>query len=159
MPNMNSLKPLLLLAVGFLGLPACSLPPPAYNHSNAGDAGATIAPWTCVSHLDGISDAGTGVTSSNAKDNVVPAVSCSGSGSNPNAIDKYSQGYKQDDAVVQKAKSTAAKMSLEDVATQMRGVSFGSAFNPQYNEIEESDDTTSIRGFRYRDASRGMDLG
>ena len=41
----------------------------------------------------------------------------------------------------------------------MRGTPYGGSYALQFNDIQRSQDTASIRGFRYRDASRGMNLG
>ena len=57
------------------------------------------------------------------------------------------------------ADHAAQRSSLSDEATQMRGMPYGSAGATQFNDIQRSQDTATIRGFRYRDASRGMNLG
>ena len=54
---------------------------------------------------------------------------------------------------------TVATMSLADKAKQMQGTLYGDAFHTQFNDIQRSQDTSEIRGWRYRDASRGMNLG
>jgi beta-glucosidase len=108
---------------------------------------------------DGGADAGSTVIVTNDITNVVTPVSCAGVGPNPNAIDRYSQGYTPDPVVVAQVQATIASMSLADEARQMRGTPYGTAFSTQYNDIQRSMDTSSIRGFRYRDASRGMNLG
>ena len=50
-------------------------------------------------------------------------------------------------------------MSLPDKIRQMYGTLFGDPFHTQFNDIQRSYDTGSIRGFRYRDASRGVNFG
>jgi beta-glucosidase len=72
---------------------------------------------------------------------------------------KYTPGYVTDPVVKQKVDQAIPSMSLADKAWQMRGTKYGSPFGPQYSSIQRSLDTATIRGFRYRDASRGMNLG
>jgi beta-glucosidase len=163
MPKMKSLKVLPLLAAGFLAVPACSLPSPKNNLNTGGASGSNDI---CNEDQDGGAmdagldgDGGGDADGGNDIDNVVTPVSCAGSGANPNAIDKYSQGYTSDPAVLSQVQAAISTMSLSDEATQMRGTPYGSAFSTQYNDIQRSLDTSSIRGFRYRDASRGMNLG
>ena len=78
---------------------------------------------------------------------------------NPNAIDKYSQGYAQDPNNLAKVKDTLSRMTLAEKCTQMRGTKYGGSYSTQFNDIQRSLDTSTIRGFHYRDASRGMNLG
>jgi beta-glucosidase len=73
--------------------------------------------------------------------------------------DKYAPGYTSDPAAKQRAKEVSASMSLDDKIIQMTGVSFGDATNPQFADIQRSRDTKTVRGFRWRDGSRGVDLG
>ncbi len=54
---------------------------------------------------------------------------------------------------------TVATMPLSDKAKQMQGTLYGDAFHTQFNDIQRSQNTTEFRGWRYRDASRGMNLG
>jgi hypothetical protein len=92
-------------------------------------------------------------------DREVPAIACSGDGvENPRAIDRYSQGYKPVQADADRAMATVNGMSVADLAAQMRGIHIN-AFNARTSNIQHSEDTATIRGFRYRDASRGMNLG
>ena len=72
---------------------------------------------------------------------------------------KYAQGYTPDPNVLNQVANALSTMSLRDKATQMRGTPYGSSAAPQYADIERSLDTSSIRGFRYRDGTRGMNLG
>jgi hypothetical protein len=163
MSKMKSFKPLLLLATGFLAASACTLPPPAFtaNTSDAGPGGTCISGFTGLTSNANSVDGGTVDSRENNIDNVVTPVSCVGTGANPNAIDKYSQGYTQDKGLVSQVQSTISSMSLFDEAQQMRGTRFGGITSAQFNDIQRSQDTVAskIRGFRYRDASRGMDLG
>jgi beta-glucosidase len=162
MQNTKSLQPLLFLAIGFLAATACSLPAPR-DISNAGGTSGSNDELCSAGNDDagGVDvdvDAGAD-GGGNDINNIVTPVSCAGSGANPNAIDKYSQGYTPDPAVLSQVQSAISTLSLADEVTQMRGMPYGTAFSTQYNDIQRSKDTSSIRGFRYRDASRGMNLG
>jgi beta-glucosidase len=91
-------------------------------------------------------------------DNVVTAVACPG----PNALVvdfPYAPGYTQDPAAKQQVDIAVATMSLKDKTKQMYGTLYGNAFSTQFNDIQRSLDTGDVRGWRYRDASRGMNLG
>ncbi|HVZ89244.1 MAG TPA: glycoside hydrolase family 3 N-terminal domain-containing protein [Polyangia bacterium] len=153
-----------LYGAGLLAAPACSLPPPkGFGSPPDGGIGVGACPAVNTAGPDGGADGGpttgTGVTVSGDVTNVVTPVACAAVGANPNAIDKYSQGYKQDPGVLMQVQTTLTTMSLADEATQMRGMPYGSAGATQFNDIQRSEDTATIRGFRYRDASRGMNLG
>jgi beta-glucosidase len=164
---MTLLKPLLLLAAGLLAAPACSLPPP----QRRGDGGLSGMSLLCSEENDGgvqegVKDGGDDGPGDDGETdggdnitNIVTPVACAGTGPNPNAIDKYSQGYTQDPNILSRVQMTLASMSLADEAAQMRGTPYGTAFAVQYNDIQRSMDRGAIRGFRYRDASRGMNLG
>ena len=92
-------------------------------------------------------------------DRVVAPMACSGDGvANPRAIDKYSQGYQRNQADVDRATAAVSNVSIPDLAAQMRGVYIkpGTAHT---SNIEHGEDTATIGGFRYRDASRGINLG
>ena len=96
-------------------------------------------------------------------DNVVTPVSCNATNSAAAlALFKYAPGYTPDPAVQQKVQQTLNEMSLTQEATQMRGTPYGNAYTTQMTDVERSLDVVSggvsIRGFRYRDASRGMNL-
>jgi len=154
---MKSSGPSFLPLAVLLIAPACTLPPPLHN---AGGGGSGMTEM-CLDDSDAGADAG--VDSPSGDDggagNAVTPVACAGTGPNPNAIDRYSQGYSPSPDVLSRVQSTIAAASLADLATQMRGTPYGTAFSVQYNDIQRSMDTASIRGFRYRDASRGMNLG
>jgi len=157
MQNLKSLTPsLLLLTVGLLAAPACSLPAPK---GLSGDGSAMTGACPIVASADGGVDGVSTVMATGDIENVVTPVSCAAVGTNPNAIDKYSQGYVQADDVNMQVQNTLNSMTLTDMATQMRGMPYGSSGATQFNDIQRSEDTGSIRGFRYRDASRGMNLG
>ncbi|HVY38815.1 MAG TPA: glycoside hydrolase family 3 N-terminal domain-containing protein [Polyangia bacterium] len=102
-------------------------------------------------------DSGTGVKVSADPTTVVTPMSCAGTGTNPNAIDRYTQGYSVSADVTQQVAKTISSMSLHDLALQMEGMPYNST--GQFSDTQRSQDTGSIRGFRYRDASRGMNLG
>ena len=92
-------------------------------------------------------------------DRVVTPMACSGDGvANPRAIDRYSQGYQRNQADVDRATATVSSMSIPDLAAQMRGV-YIKPGTARTSNIEHSEDTSTIRGFRYRDASRGDEPG
>ena len=90
---------------------------------------------------------------------VITPVACAGTGPNPNAIDRYSQGYTPSQDILDRVQPTVSTMTDAELATQMRGTPYSGTSALQYNDIQRSMDTGSIRGFRYRDASRGMNLG
>ena len=155
MQNMNLLKSLLWTAVGCLSVSACSLPAPAVP-----DGGLVMKPITCAVAADaGAVDAVSTVIATGDVENVVMPEAC---GANPtgNAIDKYSQGYGYDDPqILAQLDQTMASISPRDEMFQMGGMPYGSSSDKNYNDIQRSQDTGTIRGFRYRDASRGMNLG
>jgi beta-glucosidase len=151
-----------------LGASACSLPLPKGLTGNA-DASLPV-----VCNLS--PDAGTTIVSTvivgDAENVVTPVANCAGpsyaapstapdAAVNPNAIDKYSQGYAFTDPVVQgKVDKTMGNMSLDDETAQMYGMPYIINGGVQFNDIQRSQDTvTGGRGFRYRDASRGINLG
>jgi len=149
-----------LLAAALLALPACTLAVPKIT----GGGGAPGSTAMCTDEADAGagSDSATGGgddASTDGAGSVITPVACAGTGPNPNAIDRYSQGYTPSQDVLDRVHATVSAMSVGDLATQMRGTPYGTAFATQFNDIQRSIDTASIRGFRYRDASRGMNLG
>jgi beta-glucosidase len=170
MPNMKLLDILPLLAIGILAAPACSLDPPA--RIPQGDGGQK--PALCdedyesedievTSAIDG--SAGTPTTNqgvdggSSAGEIIVPLALCNADNTaSYAALFPYASGYRQDPAVLKKVQETLLNMSIEDKVTQMRGTDYGTAFQTNMTDVERSYDTETIRGFRYRDASRGMNL-
>ena len=159
--SIKSFQPLLLLSsVGLAALPACRLDPPKPTGTNmpfvcSEDTDGGVAPADADIDVaddggDAGSDAGTGI------DNVVPAVSCTADNAMPFP---YAPGYTPDPNIKAMVDSTVAKMTLSDKAWQMRGTKYGNPFGAQFTDIQRSIDTAGIRGFRYRDASRGMNLG
>jgi beta-glucosidase len=157
MQNMKLLKSLLWTAVGCLSVSACSLPSPA-----ALDGGGGV-PKGCVLGADaGAVDGGSTVIATGDVENVITKVDvCAGSGTgNPNAIDKYSQGYSYNDPkIMMKLDQTMAGISVHDEQLQMGGMPYGSPAQKNYTNTQRSQDTNNIRGFRYRDASRGVNFG
>jgi beta-glucosidase len=71
----------------------------------------------------------------------------------------YVQPYNPDPAAIQEVDMAVASMSRADKIKQMYGTLYGNAFSTQFNDIQRSLDTPQYRGWRYRDASRGMNLG
>jgi len=99
--------------------------------------------------------AGSGGSAATDPNTVITPVSCDATNALPLP---YTPGYTPDPIIQGMVKSTVDGMTLADEAAQMRGLAI-TAFNAPTNDIQRSEDTGSIRGFRYRDASRGMDLG
>jgi beta-glucosidase len=154
MQNMNLLKSLLWTAVGCLSVSACSLPAPAVP-----DGGLITKPIACAVAADaGAVDAVSTVIATGDVENVVVPEAC---GANPtgNAIDKYSQGYGYNDPqILAQLDQTMASISPRDEMLQMGGMPYGSSSDKNYNDTQRSQDTDSIRGYRYRDASRGVNF-
>src|SRR4051794_13685810 len=155
-------RPLLAASLQMvLGSSACTLAPPKYT-PRGGTGGMSAM---CSDEIDGGvdamddsgddndggTDAGVGV--------VITPVACAGTGPNPNAIDRYSQGYTPPQDILDRVHATVSTMTDFDLAQQMRGTPYSGTSSLQYTDIQRSMDTGSIRGFRYRDASRGMNLG
>jgi beta-glucosidase len=152
MSKMNLIKPLLFLTTfSFLAAPACRLsPPPAQDETDGGM-------MMCNENPEIDPDAGV-PAGSDAGTIVVTPAACPG----PNALAvefKYAPGYATDPAVKMQVDTAIATMSRGDKIKQMYGTLYGSAFATQFNDIQRSLNASDIRGFRYRDASRGMNLG
>jgi beta-glucosidase len=153
MQSVKSFKFLLSSAVGCLCASACSLPAPA-----ATDGGGNTIVTCALTASDGGVDAVSTVLATGDVENVVTPQAC---GANPkgNAIDKYSQGYDYaDPKVMAKVSSEMAVISVHDEMLQMGGMPYGTGAQQNYVNTQRSQDTATIRGFRYRDASRGMNL-
>jgi len=154
MSNMNLQRPLLFLIVaGFVAAAGCRLSPPK---SQTGEGGMAL----CIEDPEIPSDADGGTDADDAGsnvDNVVTAVSCPSSEVTLKL--NYVEPYEPDPALKTKVETTVATMSLQDRIKQMQGVLYGDAFHTQFTMIQRSQDTSDLRGFRYRDASRGMNLG
>jgi beta-glucosidase len=157
MQNLRLLNPSLLLAVGFLAAPACSLPPPQGLSGDGGSMNQTCVLTAADAGVDAVST----VIATGDVENVIAPQACAGSGTgNPNAIDKYSQGYSYDDpAILTQVQNTLPTLSVLDEQKEMSGMPYGTSGAVQFTDIQRSQDTAGIRGYRYRDASRGMNLG
>jgi beta-glucosidase len=103
----------------------------------------------------GVVDAGASEGGPSA-DNVVTPVSCDETNA---MVLTYVQPYATSDAIKAQVDSAIGQMHLADKARQMVGTNYSGSAGPQFRDIQRSYDTTAIRGFRYRDASSGMNLG
>ena len=127
------------------------------SDESAGGAGGAggAAGASAAAGASGAAGAGGSGGSGTDPNTVVTPVSCDST----NAVAlPYTPGYTpnaNDQAMVS---NLVNSMTLADEAAQMRGLSI-TAFNAPTNDIQRSEDTGSIRGFRYRDASRGVDFG
>jgi beta-glucosidase len=148
MPNSTSPTLLSLLAVGLLAGSACTLAPPPYNQNSDAGAGAVC---TAASSVDaGAVDGAPYV--------VVPSGPIACTGKNVTVQLSYASGYTPDPNDQATVKKMMATMSLFDKAQQMRGTAYGASGVTQMSDTQRSEDTDTIRGFHYRDASRGMNL-
>jgi len=162
MLNSNWLKALLLGAVGFATVPACKLTRPK---ATASDGGTTIncdMPPTGDAGTDGVvaaldDDGGTGAPPT--FDQSVCGATASVMKDQLKAYFKYAPGYTPSAADQQTVATLMASMTPTEKAMQLRGMPYGSAGNINLTNTQKSEDTPSIRGYRYRDASRGMNLG
>ena len=159
MSKMKFRTPFFLFTAGLLAASACKLDPPQSRGRDGGpsplcnnvpmaDAGADAVPAPAT-------DAGEDTITQSAPITVVP-VQCNRA--NATLRLKYTEGYTpkpEEQATVQ---TLIAQMSLTDRATQMRGMPYGSAGKTQFNDTQRSRDTKTVRGFHYRDASRGVNL-
>jgi len=141
--------------------PACTLPAPQ-GLAAVGDGGMLMQ--ACAAGDAGVADAGSSVIATDNVDNVITPQACTGNPTatptNPNAIDKYSQGYSYADPnILGQVTDATNGIALSDETAQMRGMPFLINGGEQYFDTQRSMDTGTIRGFRYRDASRGMNLG
>jgi beta-glucosidase len=148
----------LISCVGLLSATGCRLSPPK-SVDDTSDGGLAVCiedPEVMINvDVDGGAPADDGGT---PIDNVVTPVSCPGA----TALDvklNYVQPYEPSAALSTTVDQTVASMSLDDKVRQMQGTLFGDAFHTQFNDIQRSMDTLDLRGWRYRDASRGMNLG
>lgn len=162
MSKMKSQIALLLPSLTLLST-ACALDPP----KGRGDAG--VGPITCSPTADA-AVAGDGAAPDDAAVDmaageggqaaaapiVVTPVQCNAA--NAMMRLKYTEGYTPKAEDQAKVQTLIAQMSLTDKATQMRGMPYGSAGKTQINDTQRSKDTKTIRGFHYRDASRGVNF-
>lgn len=155
--NLKFRKPSLWALVGGVCAAGCSLATP---RGLEGDGGIGVT--ACSVSADAGANVPNTVVTGDAE-NVVAPVACAAAadaGAGPAVIDKYTQGYSYaDPAIVSRVQATMKSMSVTDETTQMYGMPYLINGGVQYNDIQRSQDTATIRGFRYRDASRGMNLG
>lgn len=90
--------------------------------------------------------------------NAIPGAATICVGSPNGAQFNYAAGYAPTPSLLKRVNDTLAGMSLADKATQMRGTPWGSAGQLQMSDIQCTPDTSSLRGFTYRDGTRGMNL-
>ena len=113
-----------------------------------------------IGRIGGLDDGGGGDVGAvaNAEEPYVvpPDGVCTAPASNGNF--KYAMGYTPDPTVRQTVQTLLSKMTLADKATQMRGMPYGAAGTLNFTDVQRSPNTKTIRGFRYRDASRGINL-
>jgi beta-glucosidase len=159
MSKMKLFRLIPLLALGAVGAPACSLPRPLGFGSDAGAQGVA-----CTLSADaGAPNIDSSVIATGDVENLIQvAATCPTAAPTGNhiAIDPYTQGYGYDDPVIlKKVSDTMAGISVSDEILQMQGMPYLDGGGKNYRSIQRSQDTSTIRGFRYRDASRGMNLG
>ncbi|HTR19420.1 MAG TPA: glycoside hydrolase family 3 N-terminal domain-containing protein [Gemmatimonadales bacterium] len=160
MSTMKLLRLIPLLALGAVAAPACSLPPPP----GFGNPDAAVAGLTCTLSPDaGAPNIDSSVIATGDVENVIPVTAAcptTATTNNHTVIDPYTQGYDYaDPAIVKQVNATMASISVSDEILQLQGMPYLDGGGKNYRSIQRSQDTTTIRGFRYRDASRGMNLG
>jgi beta-glucosidase len=159
MSNMKLSQSLLLTAVSFLA--ACSLSPPKSTGGTGGIGALCIEESDAGvdANADASDEAGADGGGGDADDinRVITPIACP----DPSITITlpYTPGYTPDPAVLARVDMAIGSMTLAEKALQMQGTKFGSPFSTQFNDIQRSQDTRTIRGFRYRDASRGVNLG
>jgi beta-glucosidase len=154
MRNTITRKSLLLLAVGLLASSACSLDRPTTESNTGGAAGTTTV--TCAPGSGGSGGSIDGGTTGGEIVTVTPGVSCNAQ--NVTLRLSYVEPYVPKSEEAASVTRLLSRLSLEDKATQMRGMPYGSAGMTQMTDTQRSMDTKDIRGYHYRDASRGMNL-
>jgi beta-glucosidase len=70
----------------------------------------------------------------------------------------YSNPYVPEQALLDRVQAAMASLAQKEKIAQMVGTSYGSPFAKQYSDVQRSMDVAGIRGFRFRDGSRGMNL-
>ena len=159
MSNVKSSKLFLaLVSTIVVAASACKLDPPAISGGVGGGSQGCNEDMGMPGTGGGGGTTGSGGgAGGNNIDNVVMAVACPG----PMALTvdfKYAPGYVPDTATKAMSDSVVDNMSRADRAAQMRGTYYSSGSGPQFSDIQRSYDTKSVRGFRYRDASRGVNF-
>lgn len=146
---------LIFSAAGLLAGPACRLDPPA--PVQLADAGAGAS---CQADADGYPNHKGVDGGAPAEGASFAPVACTQDNSKAAlALFSYLEPYAPDPASLTRAQQIAASMTLSELADQMRGTPFESVNSPQYKDTQRSLDTSSVRGYRYRDASRGVNFG
>jgi beta-glucosidase len=153
MPDLKSLKLFPLLAVAVLVETACSLSPPKPDPSKPS---GIIAICSGIGGTGGGVDGGTEVDGGGYVTVPSPAPQCNVA--NVTVRLPYTEGYTPKQTDLDTVKTLIAGMSLTDKLDQMRGMPYSGSGKTQMSDVERSQDTRTIRGFRYRDASRGMNL-
>jgi beta-glucosidase len=154
---------LLLCTAGLLTAPACKLTPPKITN----DGGSTTV--TCSSSPSGGDggvamadpDGGAGDGPSGPpliNDPVVCGSSASPLKDQLKAYFPYAPGYQPNADDMKTVTLLMSQMTRSQKAAQMRGRPYGAAGKLNFTDTQRSDDTPAIRGYRYRDASRGMNL-
>ncbi len=153
MSKINSFQLLGLSIVAFVA-PACSLAPPKLG---SGSFGGSSGMTSCSNQDAGLAAVDSSVIATGDVENVITPQACTtnptATATNPNAIDRYSQGYGYNDPMIlAQVNDTLSGMTVHDEAVQMRGQPYLINGGVQFFDIQSSQDTASIRGFRYRDA-------
>jgi beta-glucosidase len=126
--------------------------PPASGGSSMGGAGnETVISGNGGMGGDGNGGAGGGATSTGG---APVKMACSA----PTTNYPYSPGYVISPAAVSMAESAVSSMTLSDRADQLRGTKPGAASSRQYNDIFRTLDAAGIKGFKFRDGPRGVNL-
>ena len=165
MLKMISFKALLLGTALLLAAPACRLDRPKATN-DGGITGACSAPSDGGTMPD---DAATmpedGGTDDGGPMIIMDPIVC-GSAASPlkdqvKKYFKYAPGYQPSSQDMQTVATLMLNMTPKEKATQLRGMPYGAAGKLNFTNTQKSEDTiaSGIRGYRYRDASRGMNLG
>jgi beta-glucosidase len=148
------MTPLLSLAALVFLAPACKLSPPEARNYNTD----TTVSCSTGTELDG----GAGGGSDDGTTTFVTVTPLACSASNASVRLKYTDGYTPSKADQDTVKGLMGSLNLADKAWQMRGTRYGAAGQTQMSDTQRSLDVPldnpTIRGFHYRDASRGMNL-
>ena len=165
MLKLKSLNILPLLAIGFLAAPACSLdPPPRVAQGDSGTLPPNCDDDYESDYLENTPGVDGGAKATDDADNgtvgsvITPIVCTSENSAATSALFTYASGYQQDPALLKRVEDELVNMELKDKTKQMFGTYYGSISGAQMNDTQRSYDTDTIRGFRYRDASRGVNF-
>ena len=165
MRNVKSFDPLLICAVGLVAASACKLAPPKITATDGGTGNSCSSGMGGSAGMTGGAGTGGSMMAADA-DAGAPTFDPIVCGSSPTPLKdqlktyfKYAPGYTPSSADMQTVSTLMLGMTPTDKATQMRGTGYGNAGQRNYTDTQRSKDTGTIRGYRYRDASRGMNLG